>query len=100
MSDALFSTRLRWFAGKGVAKLYGRSVELTEAPLLDGVAVHYVDYTPEVSCHEIRARACDGMREMTAGEIADADRLLRRLVRWDEPASVREIPPENARPAP
>lgn len=80
MSDALYSTRLRWANGRGVARLHGRSVPLAEPPVLDGVAVHAVDYTPEVSVYEVQRRACDPRVEMTAGEIADADRLLRRLV--------------------
>jgi hypothetical protein len=82
VSDALYSTRLRCMHGRGVARLHGRSVELVEAPVLGGVAVHHVDYTPEVSVIEIQRRACDPRVEMTAGEIADADRLLRRLVPW------------------
>ena len=60
--------------------MHGRSVALTEAPTLDGVQVHAVDYTPEVHCVEIQPDACGPRREMRAGEIADADRLLRRLV--------------------
>lgn len=80
MSDALYSTRLRWCNGHGVARLHGRSVPLTEAPVLDGRPVHAVDYTPEVGCVEIQRRPCDPRGDMTAGEIADADRLLRRVV--------------------
>ena len=80
MSDALYSTRLRWAQGRGVARMHGRSVPLAEAPTLDGVQVHAVDYTPEVHCVEIQPNASGPRREMTAGEIADADKLLRRLV--------------------
>lgn len=82
MSDALYSTRLRWAHGRGVARLHGRSIDLAEAPTLDGVQVHQVDYTPEVHCLEIQRRPCDPRSEMTAGEIADADALLRRLVQF------------------
>lgn len=82
MSDALYSTRLRWSHGRGVARLHGRSVELIEPPVLGGVAVHQVDYTPEVGCLEVQRRPCDPRAEMTAGEIVDADVLLRRLVPW------------------
>lgn len=80
MSDALYSTRLRWCNGAGVARMHGRSIPLTEAPRLAGQAVHAVDYTPEVHCIEIQRRACDPRADMTAAEIAEADALLRRLV--------------------
>lgn len=80
MSDALYSTRLRWANGRGAAMLHGRIVPLTAPPVLAGVAVHQVDYTPEVHCHEIRRRACDPVDEMTTHEINDADALLRRLL--------------------
>lgn len=83
MSDALFSTRLRWFNGQGIAKMYGRLVALTEPPILDGVPVYYVQYTPEIHWFDIQPRPCDPKREMYAAEIADADRLLRRLVRLE-----------------
>lgn len=74
MTDALYATRLRWSNGGGVAKLHGRAVALTAAPVLGGVAVHFVDYTPEVHCVEIRRRACDPVGEMTDGaKVAKAD---------------------------
>lgn len=79
MTDALYSTRLRWAAGRGVAKLHGRCVALTSAPVLDGAPVHAVDYTPEVHCIEIQRRACDPHDDMTEAEVRDADKLLRGL---------------------
>ncbi len=80
MSDALYSTRLRWANGRGAAMLHGRIVALDRPPVLAGVAVHQVDYTPEVHCLEVRRRACDPVGEMTPAEIADADALLRSLL--------------------
>ena len=80
MTDALYSTRLRWANGRGVAKLHGRAVDLTEPPQLVGLAVHAVDYTPEIRCTEIQRRAVDPRDDMTAAEVEEADALLRRLV--------------------
>ncbi len=80
MSDALYSTRLRWSNGRGMAMLHGRAQTLTAPPVLCGQPVHSIDYTPEVHCLEIRRRACDPVDEMTPDEIADADALLRRLL--------------------
>lgn len=79
MSDALYSTRLRWNAGRGVAKLYGRALVLEVAPDLGAGPVEMIDYTPEIRCVEIRQMACDPVREMTRDEIHAADRLLRSL---------------------
>lgn len=81
MSDRLYQTRLRWSGGRGAAMLHGRIVPLTEPPVLAGVAVSHVDYTPEVGCLEIRRRHCDPMGDMTATEVAEADALLQRVVR-------------------
>lgn len=80
MSDDLYSTRLRWHNGRGVAKLRGRVVALCAAPVLGGEPVHDVDYVPEVLLLEIRRRACDRVEIMTPAEVADADALLLRLV--------------------
>lgn len=79
MSDALYSTRLRWHNGRGVARLHGRSIRLDAAPDLGAGPVLEMDYTPEVHCVEIRMRACESVREMTQQEIHAADRLLRRV---------------------
>ena len=79
MTDALYSTRLRWAIGRGVAKLHGRTVPLQAPPVLAGVAVHAVDYTPEVHCIEIQRRPCDPHGEMTPDEVRDADALLQAL---------------------
>jgi len=79
VSDALYSTRLRWHNGRGVARLHGRSISLDAAPDLGAGPVWEMDYTPEVACVEIRSRSCDSVREMTQQEIHAADRLLRRM---------------------
>lgn len=79
MSDALYTTRLRWHHGRGVARLHGRSIELDRAPDLGGGDVEHLDYTPEVGVCDIRVRACDQVRAMTRQEIHAADRLLRSL---------------------
>lgn len=79
MSDRLYQTRLRWSAGGGLAMLHGKAVALTDPPVIGGVAVCHLDYTPEVGCHEIRRRPVDKMDDMTPAEIAQADALLRRL---------------------
>lgn len=79
MSDALYSTRLRWYNGNGIAMLCGEKVVLSSAPIVGGGPVEYIDYTPEVRCCEIRHHACEAMREMTHAEILEADFLLRTL---------------------
>lgn len=83
MSDHLYQTRLRWSGGRGVAMLHGKAVPLTEPPMIGGVAVSHMDYTPEVGCYEIRRRPFDKMDDMTAAEVADADALLRRMTQGE-----------------
>lgn len=80
MSDALYATRLRWCGGRGVAKLHGRSVVLVAPPVLCGVAVHAIDYTPEIRCLEIQRAPCEPRDDMTAAEVIEADALLLALV--------------------
>jgi hypothetical protein len=80
VSDALYFTRLRWHSGGGIAKLHGRAVTLDAAPDLGAGPVHEVDYAPEAGCWELRERACDARRDMTAAEIRAADALLRAAV--------------------
>lgn len=79
MSDALYRTRLRWENGHGVARLAGVSVALKGAPVLCGVRVTQVDFTPECQCFEIRRAPSDPVTEMTADEIASAQALLRAI---------------------
>lgn len=81
MSDLLYSTRLRWGGGRGVARLHGRSVALTAPPVLPGceaLAIDRIDYTPEVHACSVMERF-GGWREMTGEEIRAADEFLRRL---------------------
>lgn len=80
MSDRLYQTRLRWSGNRGAAMLHGRIVPLTQPPVLAGVAVAHVDYTPEVGCFEVRRLPSDAMSEMTPNEISEADAILRRML--------------------
>lgn len=80
MSHALYSTRLWWAGGRGIAKLHGRLVELSAAPVLPGPSVLMIDYAPEVHCVEI-LRYGEQRREMTSEEIRSADLLLAELTK-------------------
>lgn len=80
MSHALYFTRLFWDGRRGVAKLHGHTVNLSESPALPGALVDLIDYSPEVGCWEILRRG-DARREMTPDEISAADWLLRELTK-------------------
>lgn len=83
MSDALYSTRLRWSAGSrsGAAILRGRRVELTEPPALPSVPdLAEIDYVPEIHMGRIRRRNY-GWRDMEGMEWKEADALLVTLTR-------------------
>lgn len=84
MSHALYSTRLFWQAGRGVAKLRGEVVPLMQAPCIDGAQVEALDYTPEVRVWQILP-AREGWREMTADEIGQCDELLLQMVPQQPP---------------
>ena len=79
MGDNYFSTRLRYSAHAGLAKLHGHAVVLTDPPIICGQPVYSIDYVPEVGICEITPRACDPRRDMLPAEIVDADALLRQL---------------------
>lgn len=79
MSDALYSTRLRWAGAAGAAKLHGVLVPLAAAPDLGEGPVHALDYVPEVCIADVQPRACDRRRDMTAAEVKAADALLAAL---------------------
>ena len=80
MSDALYSTRLRWQEGRGgIAKLYGRSVRFDGPFDLGAGPVHMLDYVPELGMREIRRRSIDTLDVMSDAETAAADALLRRI---------------------
>lgn len=80
MSHALYSTRLYWAGGRGIAKLRGLQVQLSAAPVLPGSSILMIDYAPEVGCVEI-LRYGEARREMTREEIRSADLLLEVLTK-------------------
>jgi hypothetical protein len=86
MSHALYTTRLYWAGGRGIAKLHGREVRLTAPPHLPGMEIEAVDYTPEVRCAMVMPRR-GGWREMTSDEIHEADQLLAEITK-----EVRDAP--------
>lgn len=80
MSDALYSTRLRFQAGAGIAKLRGAFVRISRAPDLPGVRVVAIDYVPEIHLAMVQPYA-DAWRDMTADEVRAADALLVELTK-------------------
>jgi hypothetical protein len=80
MSHALYSTRLYWGGSRGIAKLRGRELMLSAAPVLAGPSILMIDYAPEVRCAEI-LRYGEARRDMTADEIRAADHLLAELTK-------------------
>ena len=79
MSSDLYSTRLLWSSGHGIAKLHGRVLPLQGPPVLCGNALHFVDYVPEIRLREVRHRAVDRITELTDDEVRAADALLSAL---------------------
>lgn len=81
MSDALYSTRLRWTGGRGIAKLRGVEVRLTECPqLFDGIVLDSIDYAPEVRVARYMPRF-GGWREFDSHEQVNAcDEFLEKLL--------------------
>jgi hypothetical protein len=82
VSDALYSTRLRYShgSGAGIAKLHGVCVSLKAPPSIPCCPLlAEVDYVPEIGLGRIRT-ATEGWRDMEAIERHEADALLRSLV--------------------
>lgn len=77
MSDSLYPTRLRWQRPKGIAKLDGVQVALTEPPTLDAARVEAIDYAPGIVYMVMWPFG--GWQEMTSAEIVAADAYLRRV---------------------
>lgn len=77
MSHLLYSTCLHWSGNHGFAKMHGVIVALQEGPKFSGLAVAAINYVPEVGLRTIIANGA--LRDMTDGEVADADLLLRKL---------------------
>ena len=80
MSTDLYQTALVWHGQRGgVAKLWGRSVPLVEAPALLGLRLTMLEYFPEIGQMELQ-EATGPRRAMTPDEIAAADGFLRGIV--------------------
>lgn len=80
MSHALYTTRLFWDGRRGIAKLHGRAVVLTESPVIGGVRCAYVDYAPESGTWEVLPERGE-RAQMTAEQIKQCDEYLRETVR-------------------
>lgn len=78
MSHYLYSTRLYWQNGRGIAKLHNDVVHLNHAPEICGHPAD-CDVTPEVGVYMIR-NEFEGWRDMTREEILSADDFLRNTV--------------------
>lgn len=78
MSHDLYTTRLYWAGGRGIAKMHGRHAKLAAPPHLPSTEIDAIDYTPEVRCAMVMPRR-GGWRDMTRDEIAAADRMLAEL---------------------
>lgn len=77
MIDQLNAECLRWSDGQGVAASRGVRVELRSAPVLCGlIAIHRLEFVPQVRVALIQPRPVDARRDMTAAEIAAASELL------------------------
>ena len=80
MSHALYATRLYWAGHRGgIAKLHGRCVELHAPPHFGGMPVVGVDYVPEIGMRQIQPVG-EQCRDMTTGEVQEADATLRAIV--------------------
>lgn len=77
MSHLLYSTCLHWSGKHGFAKMHGVIVALQEAPTLARMKAAAINYVPEVGMRTITVNGA--ARDMTDGEVADADWLLRKL---------------------
>lgn len=83
MSDALYSTRLRWTrTAGGAAMLHGVRVQLPVEVPPAGLAIagqlELLDYTPEVRVQLVQRVGCR-VDDMTQAEVAACDDYLRRV---------------------
>ena len=78
MSDDLYSTRLRWTGGRGIAKLHGKIVALKSTPQLTTCTVDSIDYVPEIGLGQVMPRF-EGWRDMWPAECRECDALLVQL---------------------
>lgn len=80
MSTDLYQTALVWHGQRGgVAKLWGRSMPLVEAPALLDLRLVMVEYFPEIGQCELQ-ESTGPRRAMAPDEIAAADGFLRAVV--------------------
>lgn len=79
MSHALYSTRLYWQRGSGIAKLHGREVPLVRAPAIGAARTLELDYIPEIGLATIQTQT-ERRRDMTAAEQRECDVLLKELL--------------------
>lgn len=81
MSSQLYSERLYWSGTRGLAKKFGREVQLTQAPVLPGLPslrLVFIDYAREAGTAEIQ-EVGGPQREMTGPETLGAAELLDQL---------------------
>lgn len=71
MSDALYPTRLEWDGRQGLARHDGVQILLQRSP----TTFAEVHYTPGIQA-QVRERAVDPRRDMTAQEVASAQAWL------------------------
>ena len=88
MSEQLHPTRLEWDGRRGVARHDGVSIELHRAPGCSWAELHY---TPGIQA-EIRERACDPRRDMTADEVKAVQRWLQYMAHAARSACAQTLP--------
>ena len=88
MSAPSDSTRLEWDGRRGLARHDGVSIELHRPPGCNWAEVHY---TPGIQS-QIRERACDPRRDMTADEIKAVQRWLQCMAEAARASCAQTIP--------
>jgi hypothetical protein len=79
--SSVYYSELLWFSfnqHRGIAKLHGHEIKLSEAPVICGHTCE-CEYYPEVGCARIRQER-SGWVDMEHDEIVDADRLLHDMI--------------------
>lgn len=88
MSEKLYPTRLEWDGRRGMARHDGVSLELHRPPAGAWAEVHF---TPGIQA-QVRERACDARRDMTADEIRAALRWLQYMAHAARTACAQTLP--------